>query len=198
MLNFEAVTFVRSAAEPAGFLRDGLPEIAFAGRSNVGKSSVINCLTRNGGLSRVSATPGKTAHINYFAIPENKRPAAYLVDLPGYGFARVSGAEKERWAELMEAYFAKNAALKLVVQLIDARHEPSQDDLDMLDFTRGRYPVLILANKVDKWKPSERGAAMEMLRGALGTGGFLAFSAKTGEGRDSLRMALQNAVRAGA
>ncbi len=194
MLNFEAVTFVRSAAAPEGFLRGGLPEVAFAGRSNVGKSSVINCLARNGGLSRVSATPGKTIHVNYFSIPENRRTAAYLVDLPGYGFARISGAEKQRWAELMEAYFDANPALRLVVQIIDARHEPTQDDLDMLEFARGHYPVLILANKADKLRPSERSAAVSRLRDALGTGEFLTFSAKTGEGRDSLRCALQSAA----
>ena len=196
MLRFESAEFVKSAAGPEGFLRDGIPQIAFAGRSNVGKSSVINRLTRHGGLSRVSATPGKTAHVNYFALPEagSRRTAAYLTDLPGYGFARVSAGEKQRWARLMEAYFAENEALRLLVIIVDARHEPKQDDLDMLAFARGRYPYLILANKADKLKASQKDPAVEVLRESLGTGAFLLFSAQTGEGRDSLRAALQRAL----
>ena len=195
MLNFDAAAFVKSAASPGDFLHDA-PEIAFAGRSNVGKSSVINCLTRNGKLSRVSATPGKTAHVNYFALPdrETRRTGAYLVDLPGYGFAKVSAAEKRRWAGLMEAYFAENAALRLLVVILDARHGPKPDDLDMLAVARGRWPLLILANKADKLRPSERGAAADAIRACLGTAEFLLFSAETGEGRDSLRTALQTVV----
>ena len=197
MLNFESAAFVRSAAGPEGFLKDGLAQIAFAGRSNVGKSSVINCLTRHGGLSRVSATPGKTAHVNYFALPDagTKQTAAYLADLPGYGFARVSAAEKQRWARLMEAYFADNAALRLVVVIVDVRHGPKQDDLDMFAFAKGRYPTLILANKADKLRASERPPALETLRRTLGTSEFLLFSAETGEGRDSLRAALQKVLK---
>ena len=197
MLNFDGAAFIKSAASPAGFLADGVPQIAFAGRSNVGKSSVINCLTRNGGLSRVSATPGKTAHVNYFSLPEAKsrKTGAYLVDLPGYGFARVSGDEKLRWGRLMDAYFADNASLRLVVVLVDSRHAPTDDDLTLLSYAKGRYPVLIVANKFDKLRPSERDAALAALRSALGTGEILAFSAKSGEGRDSLRTALSSCVQ---
>ncbi len=196
MLNFEATTFVKSAVSREGFLLDGIPQFAFAGRSNVGKSSVINSLTRHGGLSRVSTTPGKTAHVNYFSLPDarTKKTGAYLVDLPGYGFARVSGAEKQRWGALMDAYFADNPALRLVVLLVDVRHKPTDDDLMMLSYAKGRYPLTIVANKVDKLRPSERDAALAVLRDTLGSGEILAFSAKNGEGRDSLRAALQARV----
>ena len=196
MLNFEAAAFVKSAASPAGFLRDGLPQIAFAGRSNVGKSSVINCLTRQGKLSRVSATPGKTAHVNYFAVPdrETRAAGAYLTDLPGYGFARVSAAEKQRWAELMEAYFAGNAALRLLITIVDVCHGSTRDDLDMLGYAKGRWPVLILANKADKLRSAQRAEAVRTLRESLGTSEFLLFSAETGEGRDSLRAAIQKTL----
>ena len=123
-LNFNKAEFVRSAGEPKDFLRDGLPQFAFAGRSNVGKSSVINRLVGRKNLAYVGASPGKTTHINYFLIDQK----AYLVDLPGYGYAKVSRSEKERWARLMETYFQREAdAITTGVLIVDIRHNPSLD-----------------------------------------------------------------------
>ena len=187
MLNFESAAFYRSAAEEKGFIRDSLPQIAFAGRSNVGKSSCINRICRNQSLSRVSGTPGKTIHVNYFTINDSasKKPGAYLVDLPGYGFARVSDAERERWSALMESYFADNEALKLVCLLVDARHEPKEDDLLMLSYVNGRYPFVVVANKCDKLRASERAPALDNLRRTLQCP-VLPFSAQSGEGKEEL------------
>lgn len=193
-IHLDSATFLKSAAEPKGFIRDGLPQIAFAGRSNVGKSSCINRLCRNQSLSRVSGTPGKTAHVNYFTLSgeKSRQPAAYLVDLPGYGFARVSDAEKERWGTLMEQYFAENDALRLVCVLVDARHEPKPDDLTMLSFVNGRYPFVVVANKCDKLKPSERPVLLDALRHTLRCP-VLPFSAQSGEGKEELiRLILQS------
>ena len=134
-LNFNKAEFVRSAGEPKDFLRDGLPQFAFAGRSNVGKSSVINRLVGRKNLAYVGASPGKTTHINYFLIDQK----AYLVDLPGYGYAKVSRSEKERWARLMETYFQREAdAITTGVLIVDIRHKPTDNDLVMHDWFRQR------------------------------------------------------------
>ena len=125
-VNFNRVEFVLSAASPSGFIRDGLPQLAFAGRSNVGKSSVINRLVNRKNFARVGASPGKTAQINYFRL--DKR--AYLVELPGYGYAKVSKAERGRWGRLMEAYFA-SGLITWGVMIVDARHRPTADDVTM-------------------------------------------------------------------
>ena len=133
-LNFNKPEFVRSAGEPRDFLRDGLPQFAFAGRSNVGKSSVINRLVGRKNLAYVGASPGKTTHINYFRIDGK----AYLVDLPGYGYAKVSQAEKARWARLMESYFqSESEVLTAGVLIVDIRHQPTANDLTMLPGDRG-------------------------------------------------------------
>ena len=127
-MNFTKAEFIRSAADPKDFLRDGLPQMAFAGRSNVGKSSVINRLASRRNLAYVGATPGKTAQINYFKVDEK----AWLVDLPGYGYAKVSRSEKERWSHLMEQYFQDEGDILTVgVLIVDARHKPTADDVIM-------------------------------------------------------------------
>ena len=126
-VNFNKVEFIRSAVSPRDFLRDGLPQLAFAGRSNVGKSSVINRLVNRKNFARVGASPGKTSQINYFRLDG----AAYLVDLPGYGYAKVSKAERDRWGRLMEDYFARPDLLTLGVLIVDARHKPTADDVTM-------------------------------------------------------------------
>ena len=184
-MNLHNVRFVRSAARPADFLRDGLPQVVFAGRSNVGKSSVINCLLARRNFARVGDTPGKTAHVNYFLLDAR----CYLVDLPGYGFARVSQAEKQRWAQLMEAYFAAADALALGVLVVDSRHAPTGDDQTMAQWFRdsGR-PWLVLANKLDKLRKSEVAERLACIRQtlALEQAPLIAFSAQKGEGREAL------------
>ena len=127
-LNFGKAAFSRSAGAPKDFLKDGLPQFAFAGRSNVGKSSVINRLLNRKNLAYVGASPGKTTQINYFLVDDR----AYLVDLPGYGYAKVSREEKERWGRLMESYFQDEAGLiTLGVLIVDARHKPTDNDVEM-------------------------------------------------------------------
>ena len=184
-MNFNRAEFVLSAAEPSGFLRDGLPQIAFAGRSNVGKSSVINRLLGRRNFAHVGATPGKTAQINYFKIDGQ----LYLVDLPGYGYAKVSKAERDRWGRLMERYFAAGL-ITMGVQIVDARHKPTADDVTMATwFYEAHCPVLIVANKLDKLKKSEIGPNLERIRQTLAPDGqaeIVPFSAQTGVGKEEL------------
>ena len=129
-LNVNRAAFVKSAASPTQFVRGPLPTVAFAGKSNVGKSSVINRLLNRKNFARVGAEPGKTVHVNYFLIDEK----LYLVDLPGYGYAKVSQAERERWGKLMEAFFAEPELMSLGVMIVDARHKPTQDDVTMAEW----------------------------------------------------------------
>ena len=184
-MNFNKAEFVLSAVDPAGFLRDGLPQIAFAGRSNVGKSSVINRILGRKNFAHVGATPGKTSQVNYFKIDGR----AYLVDLPGYGYAKVSKAERDRWGRLMENYFAAGL-ISLGVQIVDARHKPTADDLTMIRwFYDTGCPVLIVANKLDKLKKSEIEPNLERIRQTLCPGGeaeVVPFAAETGVGKDAL------------
>ncbi|MBQ9994517.1 MAG: YihA family ribosome biogenesis GTP-binding protein, partial [Clostridia bacterium] len=163
-----------------------MPETVFAGRSNVGKSSLINKLLSRKSLARVSSQPGKTATINFYNCE-----GARLVDLPGYGYAKVSRAEKERWAQLIDGYFAQQRDIRLVIQLVDSRHKPSQDDLIMLDFlSQTGLPTVIALTKVDKLNKSERAARMAAFPDELGCGDdveLIPFSAVTGEGAERLR-----------
>ena len=185
-MNFQKVEFVTSAASPADFRRDGKPQIAFAGKSNVGKSSVINRLLQRKNFARVGDSPGKTIHVNYFLIDER----AYLVDLPGYGYAKVSRSEKERWARLMERYFQEPDLITLGVMLVDARHKPTANDVIMADFFQqsGR-PFVVVANKLDKCKKSEIEGNLACIRETLGLPEdctVIPFSAEKGTGRDEL------------
>ena len=190
---FNQAKFVLSAASPAAFLRDGRKQLAFAGRSNVGKSSVINCLIGRKNLAHVGATPGKTAQINYFSLGE----AAYLVDLPGYGYAKVSKAERDRWGRLMEAYFA-SGLISWGVMIVDARHKPTADDVTMARwFFDTGCPVIVVANKLDKLKKSEIEPNLARIRETLGLGPedrLVPFSAERGDGREALRALLDRAV----
>ncbi len=184
-MNFNKADFILSAVEPSKFLRDGLPQIAFAGRSNVGKSSVINRVLGRKNFAHVGATPGKTSQINYFKIDGK----AYLVDLPGYGYAKVSKNERDRWGRLMEAYFAEGL-ITLGVQIVDARHKPTADDLTMAEWFYGTgCPVLIVANKLDKLKKSEIEPNLERIRETLcpnDEARVIPFSAESGVGKEEL------------
>ena len=131
-VNLNRAEFVRSTVRPSDFPRDALPQVVFAGRSNVGKSSVINRLLNRKNFARVGAAPGKTTQINYFRIDDQ----FYLVDLPGYGYAKVSKQERDRWGKLIEAWFADTALMTLGILIVDARHKPTADDRTMSDFFR--------------------------------------------------------------
>jgi len=166
-----------------------LPEIAFSGRSNVGKSSLLNTLVRRKALARISATPGKTREINFFRVND----AFHLVDLPGYGYARVSKAARHAWRPLIEGYLRTSGHLRGVVQLVDARHEPSADDLRMMDFLASLgVPTIVVATKVDKLSRTERDSTLTALATHLGIeeDQLIPFSARTGEGRDDLAQAV--------
>lgn len=185
-INFNKADFVRSAASPEQFLRDGRKQVAFAGRSNVGKSSVINRLLNRKNLARVGASPGKTTQVNYFNIDDK----LYLVDLPGYGYAKVSKAERDRWGRLMENYFHSSGLIDLGVLIVDARHKPTADDVTMHDFFRASgCPVLVVANKVDKLKRSEIEPSLALIRETLDLGEdetLIPFSAEKGDGKERL------------
>ena len=184
-VNFNQVEFIRSAASPKDFLRDGLPQLAFAGRSNVGKSSVINRLVNRKNFARVGASPGKTSQINYFRLDG----AAYLVDLPGYGYAKVSKAERDRWGRLMEAYFA-SGLIAAGVQIVDARHKPTADDVTIANwFYDAGCPLVVAANKLDKLKKSEIAPNLELIRQTLDLREgdvLIPFSAEKGDGKAEL------------
>ena len=189
-LNFNRAEFIRSAVNREGFLRDGLPQIAFAGRSNVGKSSVINRLVNRKNFARVGASPGKTSQINYFLLDGG----AYLVDLPGYGFAKVSKTERDRWGRLMEDYFA-SGLIALGVMIVDARHKPTADDMTMANwFYDAECPLVVVANKLDKLKKSEIEPNLLTIRSALRLreeDRLLPFSAQRGDGKEELVRVLQ-------
>ena len=195
-LNFTKVEFVRSAAKKADFLRDGLPQFAFAGRSNVGKSSVINRLVNRKNLAYVGASPGKTTQINYFLVDQ----WAYLVDLPGYGYAKVPQAEKERWAKLMESYFQNEGKLITAgVLIVDSRHKPTENDLTMHRWFRETgCPEIVVANKLDKLKKSQIEPALTLIRETLELGegdALVPFSAEKGTGKEELISLLIGACR---
>lgn len=185
-LNTQKAEFIRSAAASKDFIRDGLPQAAFAGRSNVGKSSVINRLLNRKNFARVGGVPGKTVHINYFRIDEK----LYLVDLPGYGYAKVSQSEKDRWARLIQSWFDDPALMTLGVLIVDARHRPTVDDKVMCDYFKstGRDYVVV-ANKLDKLKKSEIEPNLALIRETLDLPGWvkvIPFSAEKGTGREEL------------
>ena len=193
-MNFHNVEFLISAASPAGFPKDRLPEIAFAGKSNVGKSSVINRLLMRKNFARVGDKPGKTIHVNYFVLDKK----CYLVDLPGYGFAQVSQKEKERWGKLMEDYFA-SGRIDLGVLIVDARHAPTNNDITMANWFIGSgCPFVVVANKLDKLKKSEILPNLQTIREDLELPEecpIIPFSAEKGTGRDDLVAKILDAVK---
>ena len=185
-INFNKAEFILSATVPAQFVHDGLPQVAFAGRSNVGKSSVINRVVNRKNFARVGASPGKTTQINYFKIDGR----LYLVDLPGYGYAKVSQSEKERWGKLMESFFAEPDLMDLGIMIVDARHKPTADDVTMAEwFKSSGCPMVVVANKLDKLKKSEIEPNMALIRETLTLPGevpLIPFSAEKGQGRELL------------
>ena len=193
-MNFNNVEFLISAANTAGFPKNRLPEIAFSGKSNVGKSSVINRILNRKNFARVGDKPGKTIHVNYFTV-DNK---CYFVDLPGYGFAKVSQAEKDRWSRLMESYFAAGR-IDLGVLIVDARHAPTNNDITMARWFIDRgCPFVVVANKLDKLKKSEIEPNLLTIRQDLElpeSCPVIPFSAEKGTGKDELVKFILNTVK---
>ena len=184
-MNLHNVEFLISAASAKDFPKDRFPEIAFAGKSNVGKSSVINRILQRKNFARVGDKPGKTIHVNYFTVDKK----CYFVDLPGYGYAKVSQSEKERWGKLMEAYFAADR-IDLGILIVDARHAPTNNDITMARwFIESGCPFVVVANKLDKLKKSELVPNMATIREDLELPEdcqLIPFSAEKGIGRDDL------------
>ena len=193
-MNFNNVEFLISAADPKDFPKSRLPEIAFAGKSNVGKSSVINRILNRKNFARVGEKPGKTIHVNYFTVDKK----CYFVDLPGYGYAQVSQSEKARWGKLMEDYFAAGR-IDLGVLIVDYRHPPTKNDITMAQwFIQSGCPFVVVANKMDKLKKSELAPNLVTIREDLelpeGTP-IIPFSAEKGNGKDELVRLILDTVK---
>lgn len=193
-LNINNTEFIKSAVSPENFIRDGLPSVVFAGKSNVGKSSVINRLLNHKNFARVGASPGKTVHVNYFRVDKK----AYFVDLPGYGYAKVSQSEKDRWGRLMEQFFQEPSRIDLGVMIVDSRHKPTADDVTMCSwFKASGRPLVIVANKCDKLKPREIEPNIQQIRLTLTIDDsvkVIPFSAEKGAGREELMSTILNSI----
>ena len=185
-LNVNKAEFIKSAASPNQFIRSSTPSVVFAGKSNVGKSSVINRMLNRKNFARVGASPGKTIHVNYFLIDGK----VYFVDLPGYGYAKVSQAERDRWGKLMEQFFDAEGLIDLGVMIVDARHKATADDVTMAEwFKNSGCRLVVVANKLDKLKKSEIEPNMALIRQTLDLPEqvlLIPFSAEKGQGRDAL------------
>lgn len=185
-MNVHSAVFEMAAGTSSQLPASSLPEVAFSGRSNVGKSSLINRLVNRKALARTSATPGKTATINFYRLDTMR-----MVDLPGYGYAKVSDSERRRWSELIEGYFDDDRDMRLVLQLWDIRHDPSKDDYQMLEYMVQReIPFVIVLTKSDKLNKSERAkrlAAFDEILADLEGVMVIPFSAVNGEGADQIR-----------
>ena len=192
-MNFNNVEFLISAASTKDFPGNRLPEIAFAGKSNVGKSSVINRILNRKNFARVGDKPGKTIHVNYFTVDRK----CYFVDLPGYGYAKVSQAEKDRWGRLMEDYFAAGR-IDLGIMIVDSRHAPTNNDITMARwFLNSGCPFVVVANKLDKLKKSEILPNLQTIRDDLELPEdcpVIPFSAEKGTGKDDLVRIILSAV----
>ncbi len=194
ILNVNRAEFIKSAASPQQFIRSSMPSVVFAGKSNVGKSSVINRLLNRKNFARVGASPGKTVHVNYFRIDDK----LYFVDLPGYGYAKVSQTERERWGRLMEDFFAQPGLIDLGVMIVDARHKPTADDVTMAQwFKSSGCSMVVVANKLDKLKKSEIEPNLELIRRTLELPEeiiLIPFSAEKGQGREILLSQIVNLI----
>ena len=182
-MNLNNVSLMLSAVSKRQYPNTDLPEIAFAGRSNVGKSSLINKLLNRKKLARVSAQPGKTATINFYDIDKK----LIFVDLPGYGFAKVSKQEKEKWGKMIEEYLNEREQLIQVVLLVDMRHKPTKDDVMMFDWVvESGFEPVVIATKKDKVKPSQREDALKLIKDTLGIDDVIPFSSEKGDGVDEV------------
>lgn len=186
-MNLHNAVFIKSAARPSDFISDGLPQFVFAGKSNVGKSSVINKLLNRKNFARVGASPGKTVHVNYFLIDRK----AYFIDLPGYGYAQVSKENRARWSKLMESFFVDTVAMSLGILVVDSRHKPTDDDITMAKLFAGSgKPFVVVANKIDKLAPSKIEGNIDLIAKMLlfpnDIVPIIPFSAEKGTGRDIL------------
>lgn len=191
-MNFQNAEFELAAGTSAQLPKAQLPEIAFSGRSNVGKSSLLNKLVNRKALARTSATPGKTATINFYRLS-----LCRFVDLPGYGYAKVSKSEKERWGALVNGYFAQNRPVSLVLQLVDMRHKPTADDMQMVDFLLGAgYPFAVVCTKSDKLNKSETLAQTALFTEVFGEKGirFYPFSAVNGTGLQEIQALIAHSI----
>ena len=191
-MKITSAEFVKSAFAEEHWTTDGLPEVAFLGRSNVGKSSLLNSLLQRKGLARTSNTPGRTQSLNYFLI--NKR--FYFVDLPGYGYARVSKAVRSSWGKMAEDYLAKREQLVLCIQLIDSRHEPTEQDRQLFEWLRHYGKTqLIVATKSDKLSSNELRKSIEKIGNILPGVSTVSYSAVTGRGREEVWRAIDEATK---
>lgn len=192
-MNFNEVCFEFAAGKVEQLPESDMPEIVFSGHSNVGKSSLINKLVQRKALARVSAQPGKTATINFYKLREFR-----MVDLPGYGYAKVSKAEKERWAKLVEGYFNQERKRALVIQILDLRHPPTDDDLHMIDFLyRGGFNFAAVLTKSDKLKKTQFKKQMEYYKDIFSTIEhipLIPFSAQTGFGNEEIRKLIEESI----
>lgn len=185
-INFQNAIYIRSASGRKDLLNDGKPQFVFTGRSNVGKSSVINCLLNRKNLAYSGSSPGKTAGINYFEIDRK----IYFVDVPGYGYAKVSQKEKARWAKMMEEYFSNISLISMGILIVDVRQTDSPLDRNMAEtFRNGNMPFAVVANKTDKVGKEKLQRSLQNIREYLlldGKTPLIPFSAKTGTGRKEL------------
>ncbi|MBR3149595.1 MAG: YihA family ribosome biogenesis GTP-binding protein [Eubacterium sp.] len=193
-MNYNNAKFEQAYGISSQLPKSDAPEVAFAGRSNVGKSSLLNKLFNRKQLARVSSVPGKTITINFYDVD-----GAKFVDLPGYGYAKISKQEKERFAELMEGYFQSERNLRLVVQLVDMRHKPTADDVGMIEFMKQmEIPFIIVMTKSDKLKVKEYRRRLEESKKELAFAGdvpIIPFSSQNGEGADKIKSLIEQAIK---
>ncbi len=190
-MNIHNVKFILSAVNKSQYPKANIPEVCFAGRSNVGKSTLINSLFNRKQLAKVSGTPGKTRHINFFEVDEK----CHIVDLPGYGYARVSESEKQRWGKMIDEYLTARKQLKAVIIIVDSRHKPTADDAMMCDWVKqSGFEPIVIASKADKLKASERVPNVERIKEVLEIDDCILYSGETHEGRDEVWRVIKEAL----
>jgi len=190
-MKITSAEFVKSAFDRSHWTSDGRPEIAFLGRSNVGKSSLLNSLLLRKGLARTSNTPGRTQSINFFLVNER----FVFADLPGYGYAKVSKTMRSDWGKMAEQYLSERRELVLSIQLVDSRHEPSELDLQLHEWlTHGQKPYIVVATKCDKLSNNQLAKSLSAIGKAMPGASVIAFSAQTGKGRETVWSQIESAV----